>query len=251
MSRLYFHSPNKTVELPGWERHELKRLLKDNFYIEIPFKERSKRAEAISAVLDIPYNHSMVELEESLFQEQYLMGDSYLSVMCNTSLSTGKDSAILAARVHGQCEIHAYIEGSNRRWFAGVLRKTGYLQKSVPFLEEESAHPVVLSFSVSERFPDSVLSEEENGNLSWDLAFSRVRQSDSQLEISPSRWESYHFRAGWDARKINWVLRRASEREGCIRSFILGVRDFYNSQPRTPKENWERTEEFVESRERK
>jgi hypothetical protein len=81
----------------------------------------------------------------------------------------------LAARLHAQCEIHAWVDGPNRAWLAdiidegvetGIMRphpdmddieKTGW-QAVTTLLRRTDSEPVVTSYSVCEQFPNSYAS---------------------------------------------------------------------------------------------
>lgn len=44
------------------------------------------------------------------------------SVIANTALRAGSDAVKVAVRIDGHCEDHAWIEGSDRAWLAGMSR---------------------------------------------------------------------------------------------------------------------------------
>jgi hypothetical protein len=104
------------------------------------------------------------------------------SLILNTACQVGSDAVKLAARLHGQCELHAWVDGPNRAWLAdiiqaglhsGVFRK-GIWYQDVPngpkdkwsdqgwgdviaLLRERDDEPVVTSYSVTDRFPNRSL----------------------------------------------------------------------------------------------
>jgi len=100
------------------------------------------------------------------------------ALLLNTALVLGSDPVCLAARLHGQCEIHAYVEGPNRAWLADVIEAgldqgvyrpvlrpmgpdgsqgepfpTGWAEV-VELLRRDSDDPVVASYSVTDGFPN-------------------------------------------------------------------------------------------------
>jgi hypothetical protein len=88
---------------------------------------------------------------------------SNLSLVLNTVLVVGNDPLCLYARLHGQCEIHAYVEGPNRTWLANVIRdgleygvyrpEAGW-ESVVTLLRNREDEPVVTSYSICESFPN-------------------------------------------------------------------------------------------------
>ena len=85
----------------------------------------------------------------------------------NSAIEWGNRAIQLAAKLHGQCEIHAYIEGEDRAWLAEVIEEAidrhvfrpdgfGYdgWPRLVEFLRASSAEPVVTSYSVCDSFPN-------------------------------------------------------------------------------------------------
>ncbi len=45
------------------------------------------------------------------------------SVSLNTALALGSDPVRLAAKIHGWCEVHAWIEGGDRAWAADIIQQ--------------------------------------------------------------------------------------------------------------------------------
>lgn len=85
--------------------------------------------------------------------------------MClNTLIATGSEVLALLARIHGQCEIHGYLEEGNRRWLSGIIQRgleAKILRESQGWDEvssllrsiETHPGPVVMSYSVTDGFP--------------------------------------------------------------------------------------------------
>jgi len=60
------------------------------------------------------------------FNNKFVVGDVEIDPFCvalNTAIVSGSDPIVLAARLHGQSEIHTYVEGENRAWLADVIRQ--------------------------------------------------------------------------------------------------------------------------------
>jgi hypothetical protein len=123
----------------------------------------------------------------------------------NTALVMGSDPFRLMARLHGQCELHAYVEGHNRSWLAGIIRqglKVGLMRDGqgwddvLNLLESADDRPVVTDYSACESFPNAQVAEwtgTENkwGKLSsdkrWQFALTglRAKSKSAELELRP------------------------------------------------------------------
>lgn len=100
------------------------------------------------------------------------------NIELNTALAIGSEPLALAAKIHGWCETHCWVEGSDRKWLAdlidaglesGVYRR-GIWYEPAPGAEREWSSqgwesvtellrsrddgPVVLSYSVCDQFPN-------------------------------------------------------------------------------------------------
>jgi hypothetical protein len=135
-------------------------------------------------------------------------------LLLNTVLAAGSDPLALIARLNGQCEIHAYVEGPDRSWMAGLIeqgRAAGLMRDSVGWdsvhtlLLSSDAEPVVTSYSVTDGFPNSFVStwepaykdfdDEDDArdqwyelpvSEQWRLAMAGIRRSGRGLQLSPS-----------------------------------------------------------------
>lgn len=199
MSRVYFHAPSAEAELLGSERAWLGGLCNDlargildvqNNYERIrelmpdrdgyrPFPERSDR--------DYYERFQQWRMSAELFVTSS-WGDGGLvwkgntidsfSLVLNTACRVGGDAVKLAARIHGQCEIHGWCEGKDRAWLAGIIDQglaSGVYRKSLApgrpdgskgepqpmgwenvtaLLRSRDDEPVVLSYSVCDSFPN-------------------------------------------------------------------------------------------------
>lgn len=198
MSRVYFHTPSAEAELLGSERAHLGGLCND----------------LTRGLLDVQNNHE--RLREFLpddgmhaaypswpgpdyfarFQQWRMSAEmritgpldenafiwkgkpvSAFSLVLNTAVRVGNDAVKLAARIHGQCEIHCWCEGKDRAWLAGIIDQglaLGVFRKSLapgnpdgsrgePYkmgwedvtalLRSRDDEPVVMSYSVCDGFP--------------------------------------------------------------------------------------------------
>ncbi|MGK3995050.1 hypothetical protein [Sorangium sp. So ce1024] len=83
-------------------------------------------------------------------------------VLLNTCLVLGSDPLCFLARMHAQCEIHAWVDGPDRAWLAGIIdegRRVGLMRDGqgwddvTALLRARSDEPVVMSYSVCDQFP--------------------------------------------------------------------------------------------------
>lgn len=91
----------------------------------------------------------------------------------NTALVAGSDQVALAAKIHGWCESHAWVEGPDRGWLADLIEcglDTGLYRRGMgwegpggydtgpgvlPLLRARDDEPVVMSYSVTDQFPNA------------------------------------------------------------------------------------------------
>lgn len=207
MSCVYFHTPTQETHLAGSERAWLKTLTEgigrsawnldftgwDNAkrimamystdagdnrhaeYVPIQFEDARQDPRGIQKFLTslnlalsargLDFKVKGVKLHSS-------------SVELNTTLAVGSPALQLAAKIHGWCETHAYIEGEDRAWVAdiidqglkariyrGALHSTDREGKPAIYdvgwervqdlLRTRDDEPVVMSYSVCETFPNS------------------------------------------------------------------------------------------------
>jgi hypothetical protein len=137
----------------------------------------------------------------------------------NTATAIGSEALQFCARMHGQCEVHAYVEGPNRAWLADVIeqgledrllrRKLREFDQgwdgAIALLRKSDQDPVVTSYSVCDLFPSAAgaqfeypVVKDEDGNedkdwdawdeLSdekrWELAIAGIRATNG-LELIP------------------------------------------------------------------
>lgn len=143
----------------------------------------------------------------------------------NTMIANGSDPMILGARLHGQCEVHCYVEGRNRAWLAeiidrglaaGIYREPlGYdgWEKVAELLRAKDDEPVVTSYSVCDSFPSRGVAEnarlwepepdDEDGDSwydlpeaeQWSLCLQALREDAEWMSLSPDkwRWPDFYF----------------------------------------------------------
>lgn len=150
------------------------------------------------------------------------------SLALNTALATGSDQVKFGARIHAQCEIHAYVEGKNRRWLAEIIRRglgLYFLREDagweavVDLLELNADTAIVTSYSVTDSFPNRWVAEwesecEDDGDSwydlayeeQWGLAIGALRKSERGLEMTPDNWGEFYFDKGINAFELNKTL---------------------------------------------
>lgn len=141
----------------------------------------------------------------------------------NTALAAGSDAVKLAARLHGSCEIHCWVDGHNREWLASIIERgvsDGVLRKNFPHSNHvgyedvlrllrhpEHPGPIATSYSVSESFPGVHLIEpgatdERREQLyemptgeRWDLSMAAIRAQRGRVgaELCPETWDGFRF----------------------------------------------------------
>jgi hypothetical protein len=134
-------------------------------------------------------------------------------LLLNTALAIGNDPLCLFAKLHAQCEIHAWVEGQHRAWLADLIeqgRESGLYRDGagweavVKLLRASDDAPVVTSYSVCESFPNAYVANwnpptMEDGEPDhdawyelpdqerWDLAIAGLRASRDVPPLSPER----------------------------------------------------------------
>lgn len=196
MSRIYFHSLHGEVEVSGAERAHF------------------------GLLIDPDHETIRDDKAETIFGR-----------VLNRAMERGDDTWRFMARIHGQCEIHAYVEGEDRDWLAGIIERglasgllregydtTAYPERSgwrkvIALLRERDDEPVVTSYSVCEGFPNITIvrqegtwhptkpawdAEEEWYDLpdeeQWATAMAALRakqENGSRLRLWPGDWERW------------------------------------------------------------
>lgn len=197
MSRIYFHSEHGTAEVRGWERAHMGVLSTDLLKASLILHGGASRKPTILRAIPLgEYVHAIdgyalerdldVWLSVAIDHEFLIDGHraDVFTVALNTALALGNDVVKLCARLHGQCEIHCYVEGPHRAWLAGIIeqgRKIGLLRKDsgwedvITLLRSRADEPVVCSYSVCEQFPNYGIVRREGvwtaPRVAWDADF--------------------------------------------------------------------------------
>jgi hypothetical protein len=256
MSRIYFHSEHGEVEVSGAERaymggvcgdlfliglhlnrHEdypsypspLRKILNPNHYTAGPDYQGMRFVDALSTALHVGFDSDVLIVDGKRV-------DTFAAAL-NTAYVMGSDAVKLMARLHGQCELHAYVEGANRAWLAGIIErgrearvlrpKMGW-EAAAEFLRSREDCPVVTSYSVCDQFPnhhiagwEPPLAKYEDGEEyqdtdawydlpaaeQWRAAMDGLRAAGGGLELKPDNWQTFHFRNGING----FQLRRIAE----------------------------------------
>lgn len=194
MSRIYFHTRDEgEAEVLGSERAHMGLLISDVSAAFIP-----TFADAVLPfVAEGHYLHNSARARSAYFEKDVRLalthgGSDFLlyngapvdsfALQLNTVLAVGNDPLKLLAMIHGQCEIHAYVEGPERDWLAGLIEQgreaglyradTGW-ESVVELLRGSADAPVVMSYSVCDSFPNPGVADwsapvDEDGEEDWD-----------------------------------------------------------------------------------
>ncbi|MFB7858984.1 hypothetical protein [Rhodococcus qingshengii] len=148
-----------------------------------------------------------------------------LMLRLNTAAQSGNPDLLFAARINGQCEIHCWVDGPDRSWFADLIsssRGRGFLRPEmgwetlVEMLHEDDRGPVVLGYSANGGFPDTEACGWWDGVDSDDVEAMREREAtweamddydrwhvcmevlrkEPSLQIRPETWDSAYFGMG-------------------------------------------------------
>lgn len=238
MSRIYFHSEQEDAEVRGWERAWAGGLCSDLLAVALRLDGDelfSSRPSPLRQIIDgYPRQTPPAQFERTVRTWIGGMGDggflvqgklySVFTIALNTAMAMGSDPVRLLARLHGQCEIHCYVEGANRAWLASIIeegRKSGIMradsgwEEVIKLLRSRDDGPVVTSYSVCEQFPNTQAAqwsppEDEEGNEDWD-AWYQIDEAErwrmgieglrsgvmgKALEMHPDAWSDYYFGNG-------------------------------------------------------
>ena len=232
MGKVYFHSPSGDAMLRGSERAHAGQLVNKLACAVLPLYDRDGILPLLPPGCYLWNLDRAVHFAED-FQTWMSVGSdanfhlpsgvrvSTFTVALNTALVMGSRPVKLLARLHGQCEIHTWVDGPNRAWLADIIgegRKSGVLrddqgwEKVVELLRQRDDEAVVTSFSVCEQFPSPPESweyrenEAEKGcfgpdgqgwdtlshNEQWNVAMDALR-CQGQLELEPDGFDDFWF----------------------------------------------------------
>lgn len=244
MSRLYFHSPSGDAQLKGSERRWLAGLVNDLAVgmLDLHNANRVDRLISLAAPGHFIAQHADRYPNgmalETAYRLAFLHDDPYspaliqhrghridtFSLALNTAMQLGNEQIRLAARLHAQCEVHAWVDGPNRAWLANVIengleagiyrRRLAYRDGSeaepkwsdqgwddvIGLLRSRDDEPVVTSSSVTDQFPNPGPHATEYGDSwyqlddtnSWRIGMGWLRQAPGQLELRPNN-KAYRF----------------------------------------------------------
>lgn len=230
MSRIYFHTIDGEAAVSGAERYHfglycggLAYLAFEPILDDLPLPSLLRRAipptHYINSSPGISFRDGirmMLRSSDETILETPAGRESAWYISINTALSVGSDAVRLGARLHAQCELHAWVDGENRAWLAGIIRdgrEGGFYradmgwEKVIELLESADDSPVVTSFSVCESFPNKQLdnerevSEKDNPEYWWDLsaderwrrAIAGLRAESGWLELRPDNFSAVRF----------------------------------------------------------
>jgi hypothetical protein len=196
MSRIYFHSPSGTAEVGGRERAYAGLLCHKLFCVSLGITGRYTDHSDIERYRKILPSDCYVcsQPDERFFEtlRTWMLAGfgamfhlpngtqaNVLETTLNTAVVMGSDPIRLLAKLHGQCEIHAYVEGPNRAWLAGIVEQGiqnkvlrvwekdfyGGWPAVVELLRSRDDEPVVTSYSATKQFPNRFIASEHG---SWD-----------------------------------------------------------------------------------
>jgi hypothetical protein len=242
MSAIYFHSLKSTAAVSGRERGLMGNYCSEALLFALGNLASFRSGEPSWIMKFIPkdcYLHELDYGNESNIKVWLNVGNGSLilpdgpmtmfQLQLNSACALGGNPFKLAARLHGQCEIHCYVEGQNRAWLAGMIDEA--LAKNIfragmgwdkvcELLRSADDSPVVCSYSVCESFPNEGVSEwerpagEENEDAwydlseaeQWELAMAGLRKNDGGLELDPDEWDDFYFGraplSGFDVREM-------------------------------------------------
>lgn len=241
MSRIYFHTQEfDDVELRGSERAYMGVLLND---VMLAVIGDLRHAEPWLKPL-LPADHYLRQSDGDRFAQHAgtwlrvgMSGSLQLpggpiepwTIALNTGCALG-DEMRLFARLHGQCEIHCWIEGEkDKHWLAEIIHRgieTRVMRQQQGWegvrdlLRRNGDFPVVCSYSVCDQFPnwgslpkDHPLRqgteadkderydrwEEMDPSEQWKACMEGLRASSGGLQITRKGWKDFQFGDGTSA----------------------------------------------------
>ena len=152
----------------------------------------------------------------------------------NTALAMGGRPLALAAKIHGWCEIHAWVDGPDRDWLAGIMGaglESGMYRRGlwhetaagaerkwwsqgwesvIELLRSRDDGPVVMSYSVCDSFPNREAAgweppfnegwkpdwaDDAEGMAEWDAVEDKA---EAQRETRGDEWYDLPIEQRWD-----------------------------------------------------
>lgn len=248
MSRIYFHSEHGSAELRGSERAYMSIFCVD-LMMSVFGDMHYAKDWLLPLVPPTSYVHKSDDIERTLETYLRVQGDlrandksvDTFEISLNTAWAIGGDALRLMARLHGQCEVHCWVEGQNRKWLYDIIaagRKSGLLrgkqgwEEVAAFLVSRDDCPVVCSYSVCEQFPnfgclpgDHPLKQGKDENASeqfyelddseaWSACMQELRAQGSGLEMRPDKWGGFYFGHGATAFSLRQAMSDAVANAG-------------------------------------
>lgn len=235
MSRVYFQSPSGDAALLGSERAWAGSLVSDlSTGLVSPFV-----GDQVDRMLElVPAGHYLHAVDRntpgwlprwlSSFHTAWrvdlrLHWDGHdfdaWTVGLNTALVVGNDPIRFLARLHAQCEIHTWVDGPHRAWLAGIIaagRELGFYRPDagweavVELLRSRDDEPVVLSYSVTDTFPNSGSSDymppwPEGVPEQWDALTDAQKQ---ERRDASEAWYGLDYDERW-ASGMRWLREQS------------------------------------------
>lgn len=245
MSRVYFNDGTAEAELRGSERAYAGHMVDQAALLVLdPFgfgsEERLKPfLGPDSYVGKLNTGRSFGEEFTRMWRSSRFMGGSVISfegkplspfdIALSTASLLGDQMSILAW-IHGQCECHGYVEGEYRSWLADIIdrgRESGIFRRDqgwesvAAFLRQRDDLPVVMSYSVTDGFPDfdAILPEHQEA----------LRRPEDTDPYAPNERfsEEIDFDQQW-AWGIEW-LRSGAANVGALEPDNIGSRSYGSS----------------------
>jgi hypothetical protein len=248
MSRIYFHSDSDdTAVVSGSERHWASSICDKIGVGLLDPGNRFTSPQLMAALRPAPSYEMRPGSDDFIIYMRFAGSESQIeladgrkasvsSTILNTVLRVGSRPVKLMARLHGQCEIHTWVDGPNRAWMAsiieeglrdGIMRQKMGWESVIELLRKRDDEPIVTSFSVCEQFPNvglidrKHLPKDDDGEIDydaayemenkWELAMDGLRKSDPTLEMKPDNFDSYFFGIGVSALNVYDLMKKTEE----------------------------------------
>ncbi|MFI7608884.1 hypothetical protein ACIBTV_27740 [Micromonospora sp. NPDC049366] len=238
MSYIGFHTAEETGYVSGAERAHLDGLVQDTaaghrrrvFGEDLPGRPSTLRravnwpAETLASDRFDQRTDTYIAVEP--FRLRAVLpsgptGENLFDVDLNTVIAHGAEAEQLAARISGQCEVHAFIEGKDRAWFAdlvdaatalGVFRRdmSRYPQRAAyphgwdkvaALARATDTGPIVMSYSVAEWFPNQDIAV-------WPESLPDPDTDPDGADAADEAWNALTDRERWE-RAVTGLRRKA------------------------------------------
>ncbi len=213
MSRIYFHAKDEEAEV-GADRAMMGSIVNRVAEVLLDLDTHDNRDHWILPLIGVGGTHEQFLISSLRHGSGKLkVGDKefeQFTLALNSALKLGSRAVKLAARLHGQCEIHAWVDDQNRGWFADVIEEAlaahvirddmGW-DDVIALMRKPGVGPVFTSYSVTNQFPGGVLpydNETDEYIGGWDEAVAKMREEGRSLEIKPDNFDTYYFNDGSD-----------------------------------------------------